>query len=531
MYYKDFDNEFYPTPQHVIEAMTEAISLQNKTVLEPSAGKGNIVDFCKLQGAEVIACEKNKDLCSILEKKCRIVKNDFFELTATEVSHIQYIIMNPPFSNGIQHIMHAFKIAPPGCRIVSLLNADNLKYNYKRSTEEFFIMLNTYGFTTDLDHCFEDSERSTRVRVAMVYLEKPGSYEQEFDGFFEEEQKEQQANGIMKYNDIRDLVNRYKRAVILNDLQLEQAIEQQNLTSVFNIRFGFRQEEEEKAKARQTFKIELQKAAWQKVFDIMKMRKFATEGVMKDINRFVEQRKEFPFTMRNIFKMIEIVLGTHTSRMDQAIKEVFENFTRHHHENRYGVEGWKTNSHYLLNKKFIIPHMVEVDYDGWMRRKIGAWYTGEINDLVKVLCYVTGSNYEHFKPFDFYFSGGQKFTFNTWYEWGFFEVKGFKKGTIHVKFQDERVWGLFNQNIARVMGFPLYEYKPKEEKSSDTKNEQDVTIDYHSEATPSVYRPNATKLTERLETTRDGLGIGVGQTHTNRTPTHNDKISNEIGID
>lgn len=33
----------------------------------------------------------------------------------------------------------------------------------------------------------------------------------------------------------------------------------------------------------------------------------------------------------------------------------------------------------------------------------------------------------------------------------------FKKGTGHFKFKDENVWALFNQNIARIKGFPLPE--------------------------------------------------------------------------
>ena len=52
--------------------------------------------------------------------------------------------------------------------------------------------------------------------------------------------------------------------------------------------------------------------------------------------------------------------------------------------------------------------------------------------------------------------------FGEWFDFGFFTVKGFKKGTGHFKFKDRDVWALFNQRIARIKGFPLPEaVKPK----------------------------------------------------------------------
>ena len=52
--------DFYPTPKEVIAQMLLGENIVGKTVLEPSAGKGNIVDYLKENGAaRVIACEKD----------------------------------------------------------------------------------------------------------------------------------------------------------------------------------------------------------------------------------------------------------------------------------------------------------------------------------------------------------------------------------------------------------------------------------------------------------------------------------------
>ena len=40
-----FGKDFYPTPDNVIERMLANVDMYDKVILEPSAGKGNIVDF------------------------------------------------------------------------------------------------------------------------------------------------------------------------------------------------------------------------------------------------------------------------------------------------------------------------------------------------------------------------------------------------------------------------------------------------------------------------------------------------------
>ena len=65
--------DFYPTPTEVIEKMMMGEYILNKTVLEPSAGKGNIVDWLKIHGArEVIACENDPYVRKLLNGPCRM---------------------------------------------------------------------------------------------------------------------------------------------------------------------------------------------------------------------------------------------------------------------------------------------------------------------------------------------------------------------------------------------------------------------------------------------------------------------------
>lgn len=62
-----FNHDFYPTPPEVAALMLDPLDLRGKTVLEPSAGKGDLVRECLARGAaEVLWCEKELQLRSIL---------------------------------------------------------------------------------------------------------------------------------------------------------------------------------------------------------------------------------------------------------------------------------------------------------------------------------------------------------------------------------------------------------------------------------------------------------------------------------
>jgi hypothetical protein len=243
----------------------------------------------------------------------------------------------------------------------------------------------------------------------------------------------------------------------------------------------------------------------------MNMEKYMTQTLKEKISKFVEQQSHFPFTISNIYDMLRFIADTNGGRMEEVLIQVFESLTKHYDDNRYAVEGWKTNSHYMINEKIIVPYMVGPRYRGGYEML----YNGnveKIDDLTKALCYITGITYEtigclsdwvsrtqiiddeyyqtseeiktqarksyhHFMRLD---STKVKFTedewidyeikkatekreachireWGVWYEWGFFKVKAFKKGTMHLTFKDKKVWELFNRKVAEAKGFELPE--------------------------------------------------------------------------
>lgn len=94
-YQNIFNRDFYTTPREVFNMMTQGESLADAVVLEPSAGSGNIVRFCKEDGARYVkACEINDILRNALYNECNVIAPDFLMVQREQVADVTHIIMN-----------------------------------------------------------------------------------------------------------------------------------------------------------------------------------------------------------------------------------------------------------------------------------------------------------------------------------------------------------------------------------------------------------------------------------------------------
>jgi hypothetical protein len=460
-----FNPDFYPTPPDVAAEMLDPLDLRGRVVLEPSAGSGNLVRECMARGAaEVLWCEKEPHLRDILTSVRGAVPShrcpDFLQVQAEAVSHIDLIVMNPPFSADEAHILHAWEIAPPGCEIVALCNWNTVEGHYRGLQLRLASLIEAYGSKEGLGECFSTAERPTRVSVGLVRLTKPGSRPggDEFEGFFlGPDDIEAQGEGIIPYRRSRDIVNRYVEACRIFDEQVEAGTRLRTvLDGFFGQELGLQVTVDGAAVTRNRFRKDLQKAAWQHVFAEFLPAQMATSQLAKDINSFVEKQSRIPFTERNLWRMLQIVAGTQEQRVDRAVEQAIDSLTMHTKENRYGVEGWVTNSGYMLNRRFIRAYMAELSWSGrGVRVQTYGRAAEEIQDLIKALCFLTGRSYDEVgqpaKTADGCIWPGE------WYEWGFFRFRAYKKGTVHFEFLDEEVWAAVNARYARIKGQVLPE--------------------------------------------------------------------------
>ncbi|EFA98177.1 class I SAM-dependent methyltransferase [Hoylesella timonensis] len=463
--------DFYPTPTDVINTMMLGEDILEKTILEPSTGSGNIVSWLKENGAgEVIACEKDKTLQKLLAGKCELIADDFLSVTSDQVSHVNYIVMNPPFSDAVKHIKHAFNIAPAGCTVISLCNSSNLERRYSSERQELYELVELYGCSECLGTVFDTAERKTNVGVSLIKLYKTGEDEDEFAGYFFSNEDDilnkNEAEGIVQYNVVRDMVNRYTSAVKLFDETMEAANKINDVAKFSDSKFDYvpirfttvDRRGNAVSISRQQYKKQLQKYYWRIIFNKLNMDKYATNGLCEQINKFVEKQVNVPFTMHNIYQVISMVVQTTGQRMDKALLEAFDLICSFSAENSTAGEKWKTNSNYMINRKFIVPYMTDYDsrystLNEHMRLNYGG-NVARIEDVIKALCYITGTNYDNITNLHDYVYRNN-LSYGTWYEWSFFRIKGFKKGTMHFEFTDEDVWIRFNQQVAKQRGWVL----------------------------------------------------------------------------
>ena len=482
--------DFYPTPVSVIEQMMLGEDFVGKTVLEPSAGSGNIVDWLKSHGAgQVIACENDPNIRKLLNGKCDVIAEDFLTVTSDMVSHVQHIVMNPPFSKGAEHILHAYEIAPAGCVITALCNSESLKSgHYYEKNRKLIELVEMNGREEHLGSVFEDAERKTYCMVSMIKLYKYGEGEDEFSNYFFSGYDEDIAaagdkDGIMPYNFIREIVSRYVSAVKLFDETLE-ATKRLNEAATY-VDYSQYKDDEGNVKQRQnkygylpiTFKAvtddnkatevthagyrkAMQRYYWHIIFDKLDMHKYATKKLNEDINKFIENNQHVPFTMANIYRVIDIIVQTNGQRMQRALEEAFDTICSFSAENSGAGEKWKTNANYMVNRKFIVPYMAIYEEYGYKNPYVHLCHNGntqEIEDVCKALCYITGIDYGNIDSLSEVVSSSRfgGIEWGEWFKWGFFRCKAYKKGTMHFEFLDEDVWYKFNAAVAKVRGWDL----------------------------------------------------------------------------
>lgn len=119
-----FSKNFYPTPPNIIQKMlspyTKGSYFDWKTkVLEPSAGKGDILDYIASKmysrnpRKNLFAIELDPNLQAILrEKDYKVIGEDF--LSCYYPHSFDLIVMNPPFDKGAKHLLKAWEVLQKG---------------------------------------------------------------------------------------------------------------------------------------------------------------------------------------------------------------------------------------------------------------------------------------------------------------------------------------------------------------------------------------------------------------------------------
>lgn len=167
--------DYFYTPKNVTKIMIGLIPescYADLEILEPSCGQGHILEMLKenFKNAKITCIEKNPLHCSYLKKKgFQPICKDFLEVTPEEKYNV--IVMNPPFSEELEHIKHAFEFLKDGGYLVSVSSGTFLYRNDDKHKKFLEWFKERDGSTYKLEkQSFKES--GTLTNAILIFLEK-----------------------------------------------------------------------------------------------------------------------------------------------------------------------------------------------------------------------------------------------------------------------------------------------------------------------------------------------------------------------
>lgn len=452
--------QFYPTPREIASKMQSALSADRPMnsiypVIEPSAGKGDLLlGYAK---HKVFCIELDPDLQATLKGNgYKVIGDDFLEFNERGI--YRSIIMNPPFNEGIAHLFHAWELLADGGRIVCLLpiTVINDENSHKKRLSK---LIDLYGKFENLGQCFQDAERKTNISVLMITLNKPRQnfgFKVDFDygtEDFEAAISPPISGTLHKPNVIETIVHQYElalealREVDTANSKLRFAM---NGISTYSALSKNRWDGELLVETKlSTHAKELKARFWQTIFQKTELESRATSDFQKKFTEWEKDQTTLAFTASNIRQML-LMFWQNKDQIDiDSLCHVFDQLTRNHANCVIG-EGWKTNKASKLNTKIIVEFGVSYE-PRWNSGFSTNYHKGDFyNDLDKAMCILSGKKFPEILGIDSaigsFIREGNDYTQK--FESEFFEIKIYKKGSVHLWFKDHKLNEDFNRRVA-----------------------------------------------------------------------------------
>ena len=546
--------EFYPTPPELAAKMVRKLDFcKIHTVLEPSAGKGDLVSFfLKVKNyfrsslmheitdarfenaisyamredsyegtAEVDVIEIDENLCAILKDKHNnycVHNTDFMNFQ--DDRHYDLILMNPPFSNGDEHLLKAISLAEKtGSTIVCLLNAETIRNPFSNKRKALLQKLKEYHaeyeYVPDAFSSGTSAERHADVEVVIISLSVPSPFK-ETSRIWEELKDEEitidEGGGceemIQADDELKAAVTLYKR-----ELEAGKRLIQEYLALKPYITSYFTDASSDSYKHDPTLELKCKGGSdldWNKYVYLVRYKYWhqllhkpsflesltsnLRDEYFSNIGNFA--RKDF--SISNIYSVKMDVIKRTAKGIEAKIVSLFEDFSYRHSMGAAGnihyFNGWKTNDAFKVNKKVIIPYCdVWSEYSECYRYSYSL--CTKLSDIEKVLDFLALDedntlDYSS-RNLDYWLQYYERVQQNRKMCFRHFDVDVYKKGTVHVTFRDPELLKRFNLYGCQHKGWlpPSYGKKPY---SQMTEEEQAVIDAYEgAEEYEKVYlNPN-----------------------------------------
>jgi len=482
------ENQYYPTPLPLIKKIlhdmqysnnrgifNELEQLEEINFLEPCAGDGAICREVKslFNDKEInINCIEVDEILrnSLKGQGFNIIGEDFN--TFQDIPFYDLIFMNPPFSKGANFLLKAYDLLNANGVLICILNAETINNPCTKERKLLKNLIKRTGEVDFIDECFSESEHKTDVKIAVVQLKKP-NYENEFDMFggikpevtteeekIREELKDKvEGTDIMPFDKLDHAIGIYRSSVkeifkgidAINKIKdtlslLDNEAKEFNIEPSKFLEIILKKNQEEAKK--DTIQV-IRKMVWSYILKFCNMDKYLYSRQKNDFyNKLDKGSSTLPFTKSNILQFFNNIFVKRAEYLEKGIIDLFEEITSKHNGNTYHREGWKTNKNWKINKKIIVDWGVK--FETWKSDNSGEFKTHYeqewLNDLDKSVRKIKPLDYECHnirEALETKFHGlgdigkGQKFS--NLCETEYFELKFYKKGTLHITFKDDEL--------------------------------------------------------------------------------------------
>jgi phospholipid N-methyltransferase len=376
--------DFYPTPENLIRKMTSYIDIRTiRTILEPSAGTGNIVEYLikqyknnssyysKSYKPDIDCIEQQSELISVLKgKNFRVVQDNFLDYNSFKKYDL--IIMNPPFSQGDKHLLKAIQLQERGGKIICLLNAETLKNSYSNIRKELIRQLEKYDAKVEyINNGFVNAERKTNVETALVYLDIPRV---EYNSVIIDELKKEELHTTKQYNNtqlidsdfIRGIVSQYEYEVkaglrLIDEYQALRPLmlrEFNKDTPVLKLELEYK---DDSSTLENAYIKQIRMKYWKALFNNDQFMSLFTSNLKSKYHEMVNELQDYDFSFYNIYTLRIQLSKEMVQGVEDTILDLFEELSNKYHyydetsRNVHLWNGWKSNSAYKINKRVVIP--------------------------------------------------------------------------------------------------------------------------------------------------------------------------------
>lgn len=447
--------------------------------MEPSAGEGDLLvreidevaqelgsHSYVLDGVEMMTGRKRYNYTRMLndidtieidiskhailrEKGFNVIGIDFLKFESGCM--FSHVIMNPPFSHGAEHVLHAWDITY-SAEIVAILNAETIRNPHTKERQRLCDLIEEHGSVEFIENAFVDAKRETGVEIALVYLNKVSNYGKDVVGDIWTNLKQDEIYNVgdesfeqtaimLPKTYIENQVTAFKAA----DIALRESLFAKHRFSHYasmlgrtlenvgadtsNAHKGLTPKELQREYA-QGYK-DLKNRAWTSILHSSELKARMSRTARKRFEAEFENIQVLEFNVQTIYGFIQGVVDKQGEIQEEMMLDFFDSITKWHSENNIHYCGYKSNDKHRIGMKvkstrFILPNNRSWGY-------ISTEAKDMMHDFDKVMAMLDGKAECTFGLYDAFsdreiekrLEKGERISTD------YFDVRAFKVGTIH----------------------------------------------------------------------------------------------------